>query len=139
MKRREFTITCAGALGSCVLASPVLSEEGEGAKKKLPLAACGLDCNTCGTRVKGCEGCHGPDDKVWCGQCKMRTCCIKEKKLSNCSECDDFPCEHNTEFENDKYQHHRKAIARLRKMRTERDAARRQPRTGAEGSPKQGE
>jgi hypothetical protein len=97
--------------------------DAEKGDKKMKMAACGLDCNTCDTRPKGCGGCHGPDDKVWSGDCKIRVCCIKQKKLSDCSECDQFPCEHIKAFENDKWPHHRKAVAGLRKIREDRKTA----------------
>ena len=66
-----------------------------------------------------CRGCHGEDELVWDGGCDIRECCIKIKKLDNCSLCDDFPCEHILNFENDEHDHHTAAVANLRKIRGE--------------------
>jgi hypothetical protein len=125
MNRRKFICgCCAAACGHLVLSH---GHAADAKPKPMALAACGLDCNVCGLFKKKCGGCHGPDGKVWSPQCKMRSCCHKTKKLSNCSECDSFPCEHVIAFENDKYAHHRKAIARLRDMHRTRVAAKQQP------------
>lgn len=72
--------------------------------------------NACADWFK-CRGCHGPDDVVWGDDCKIRQCCIKEKKLENCSQCSTFPCGLITGFENDGMAHHKAAIACLREMR----------------------
>jgi hypothetical protein len=114
---------CGAAFGFRLMAG--LARADDTSNPKMPLAACGLDCNSCGLSPKKCNGCHGPDDKVWSPQCKMRSCCYKTRKLSNCSECTTFPCEHVIAFENDTYAHHKKAIARLRKMHEETHAANR--------------
>jgi len=107
---------------ACLVARVARADAANG-EKKMKMAACGLDCNTCDTRSKGCEGCHGPDAKVWSGDCKIRACCFKQKKLSDCGACDSFPCANITAFENDQWPHHRRAIAGLRKIRDERKAA----------------
>ncbi len=119
MNRRQSIRTCGAASCACLVCGGV--QAGNAETKTMPLAACGLDCNRCGLFQKKCGGCHGPDDRVWSPQWKMRSCCHKTKELSNCSECDAFPCEHVIAFENDKYPHHRKAIARLRAMRKRRE------------------
>ena len=63
-----------------------------------------------------CRGCHGPDELVWSGDCKIRACCKKDKGLANCSLCGQFPCDLITAFENDQYPHHKVAVANLREM-----------------------
>jgi len=63
-----------------------------------------------------CQGCHGPAELVWSGDCKIRQCCLVERRLDNCSDCGDFPCERIIEFENDGYDHHRAAVANLCRM-----------------------
>ncbi|MFX1325974.1 MAG: DUF3795 domain-containing protein [Promethearchaeota archaeon] len=83
------------------------------------MAACGLICNTCPIHnapnnpevaqrlaedFKGqwenvkpedfrCEGCWGEDEEIWSPDCEIRKCCIKEKKLKYCYECNVFPCD----------------------------------------------
>ena len=69
-----------------------------------------------------CQGCHGADDLVWGEDCAMRKCCLKEKKLQNCSFCDDFPCSLITTFETDGVENHRVAVQRLRQMKEERSS-----------------
>jgi len=64
-----------------------------------------------------CRGCHGADEFVWGDDCEIRICCIKTKNLDNCSLCDDFPCQLILDFENDKYEHHTKAVTYLRELR----------------------
>ena len=66
-----------------------------------------------------CQGCHGDDSVVWGDDCKIRECCIKTHGLSNCSECNEFPCKLITAFENDGYAHHKTAVENLRQMRDE--------------------
>mgnify|MGYP002642179480 CR=1 FL=1 len=144
MERREFICLC-GATALSGIAGAKDAEDGA----KIPLAACGIDCNSCGIRKAAldpaeaereaarwrkrghkdakpewfqCEGCHGSDAKCWSGNCQIRKCCIKEKKLPNCSECPGFPCKKIVDFENDKHAHHRKAIQKLRAMVAKRDS-----------------
>ena len=40
-----------------------------------------------------CLGCHGDRDNHWSPDCWILQCCVDEKDLDNCSECDEFPCE----------------------------------------------
>ncbi len=54
-------------------------EEGEGAAE---VAA----------RGPYCQGCRGDRSVHWSPDCWIRACCVDEKGLSFCSECDVFPC-----------------------------------------------
>lgn len=45
-----------------------------------------------------CSGCRGPLDKHWSGGCKFLLCCHYEKKLHDCSQCDEFPCHELEQF-----------------------------------------
>lgn len=142
MQRRCFLrIASAGAAG-VVCGCAHLGEGGTG--DRTMLSCCGMVCTECGIykaahdpkvaeeeagrwRSWGhadakpewfqCQGCHGPDEVVWSGDCAIRAC-AKARKLGNCSECDDFPCEKVTAFETDGHEHHRAAIARLRSLRS---------------------
>lgn len=40
-----------------------------------------------------CDGCHGDRNNHWSPECFILKCCIDEKGLENCSQCDEFPCE----------------------------------------------
>lgn len=39
-----------------------------------------------------CCGCSGGRDTHWSPDCEILKCCIDNKHLNNCSECDEFPC-----------------------------------------------
>ena len=108
------------------------------------IAACGMDCDACPIlraandrnyaeklaedwRKNGypkaeadwfkCQGCHGPKSLVWTEYCKIRKCCIEEKKLENCSSCKEFPCKLITKFENDGNSNHKFAVERLKNFK----------------------
>jgi len=110
-------------------------------QQKPMTAACGMNCEECSIRKAAtdreyaeklaaqwrkswkpeatanwftCQGCHGPDELVWSGDCKMRRCCIKERGLVNCSYCDDFPCSLIEQFQNDGIARHAKAVQHLK-------------------------
>ena len=53
------------------------------------IAYCGLACVIC-SENDGCIGCknEGCENKEWCFNLK----CCKEKGISGCWECEDFPC-----------------------------------------------
>ena len=80
----------------------------------MELAACGLDCDACNLKPDQCDGCHAITDNCWSPDCKIRKCCLFKKKLANCSECVDFPCNSVIELEADKWEHHSTAAKRLR-------------------------
>lgn len=44
-----------------------------------------------------CDGCLSDDTFMHCRQCEIRRC-VKNKGLSGCHECDDFPCPHIDNF-----------------------------------------
>jgi hypothetical protein len=64
-----------------------------------------------------CRGCHGDRDVHWAANCWILECCVDDKGLMYCSECDVFPCERLTEWarQNDNYA---KALNRLQTMKT---------------------
>lgn len=45
-----------------------------------------------------CLGCHGDRETHWSPDCWILRCCVDEKGLDNCSECDKFPCERLEEW-----------------------------------------
>jgi hypothetical protein len=40
-----------------------------------------------------CKGCHGDRATHWSADCWILKCCVDEKGLEHCSECDEFVCE----------------------------------------------
>jgi hypothetical protein len=62
-------------------------------------------------RAPLCRGCWS--DVGFCmNGCGIRRCCI-EKKINNCAECVDFPCEKCITFMTDGLEHHKKAMKYL--------------------------
>ena len=85
--------------------------------KKL-ISVCGLDCSMCKiyqapynpgvadklvrmfnnmwNNVKPedfhCSTCRGEISECWTKECWIRYCCINDKKLEYCYQCQDFPC-----------------------------------------------
>ena len=84
----------------------------------MEIAPCGIDCDTCDQKPNHCDGCHALSDHLYCPDCEIRVCCLFDRKLSNCSECSDFPCRSILDFEADPWDHHTAAVKRLRRMRT---------------------
>jgi hypothetical protein len=62
-----------------------------------------------------CTGCLGDRDIHWNRDCRILKCCVDQRGLSNCSECDDFACEWLVDWsrQNEGYQ---AALARLRQL-----------------------
>ncbi|OYD15048.1 hypothetical protein CH333_06665 [candidate division WOR-3 bacterium JGI_Cruoil_03_44_89] len=89
-------------------------------KENQMVAVCGLDCGECDIHQASnnpeiarqivdwfkkerdievkledirCSGCKGDRTKHWSPDCWILKCCVDEKGLEFCSQCDDFPCE----------------------------------------------
>ena len=45
-----------------------------------------------------CRGCHGDRTLHWGSDCWILLCCVDQKGLRHCSECDVFPCERLEEW-----------------------------------------
>ena len=60
---------------------------------------CGLFCGTCPSFPKECEGCLSSKVAEHCVDCRhgFRSC-TKEKGITRCYECDDFPCKRLEDF-----------------------------------------
>jgi len=65
-----------------------------------------------------CKGCHGDRSVHWSFDCWILMCCVDDRGLSHCSECDTFPCDRLVKWasENESYG---EALQQLRKMRSE--------------------
>ena len=55
-------------------------KEGEGAKEIM-------------ARGPYCISCHSDRSLHWSADCWILKCCVDDKGLDNCSQCDEFPCE----------------------------------------------
>jgi hypothetical protein len=45
-----------------------------------------------------CTGCHGSHETHWSGDCWILNCCVDQHGLTNCSQCNDFPCNRLVEW-----------------------------------------
>ncbi|NIV38597.1 MAG: DUF3795 domain-containing protein [Anaerolineae bacterium] len=63
-----------------------------------------------------CTGCLGDRDTHWSADCWILTCCVDQRGLSNCSECETFACQRLVDWaeQNERYG---AALARLRGLR----------------------
>jgi hypothetical protein len=63
-----------------------------------------------------CLGCRGERSRHWSANCWILKCCVDDRGLAFCNECDDFACEQLVEWaaQNDSYT---EALNRLRRMR----------------------
>ena len=91
-----------------------------GQSKAASIAACGLICDNCDiyrahsepeiarklvkwfsekrsivltAESLKCGKCHGPRDTHWSPDCWILKCCVDDRGLDNCSQCDEFPCD----------------------------------------------
>jgi len=106
------------------------------------LAVCGLDCTACDIyqaardptvaekltedfRKSGhpdarpdwfqCQGCRGDRSKHWSSSCDILQCCVDDRNLQVCVQCEEFPCEKLEKWtaKGEKYQN---ALNRLKSM-----------------------
>jgi hypothetical protein len=60
------------------------------------IGACGIDCGLCPRYypdgASRCPGCGGEGFGQKHPSCGFLTCCVKNKRLSVCAECGEFPC-----------------------------------------------
>ena len=45
-----------------------------------------------------CLGCRGDRSKHWSAECSLLACCVDQKGLTSCHECDGFVCERLEEW-----------------------------------------
>jgi len=62
-----------------------------------------------------CKGCHGDRSVHWSSDCWILLCCVDDKGLRHCSECDTFPCDRLVEWSQQNASY-RGALQRLRGM-----------------------
>lgn len=63
-----------------------------------------------------CTGCHGNRSTHWSADCQILKCCVDDKNLRHCYECDEFPCDRLVKWsrQNEEYA---RAFDRLSKLR----------------------
>ena len=107
------------------------------------IAACGLDCTECDIRLAAddpeiaqatarwfdrelgmelkfedirCDGCKGDRAKHWSPDCWILSCCVDDKGLEFCSQCEDFLCQKLTEWATGS-ERYNNALERLKRMK----------------------
>ena len=63
-----------------------------------------------------CNGCHGDRSIHWDAECWILHCCVDERGLTHCSECEVFPCDRLQEW-SEQREAYGEALERLRRMR----------------------
>ncbi|MCK4232801.1 DUF3795 domain-containing protein [candidate division WOR-3 bacterium] len=63
-----------------------------------------------------CQGCKGDRAKHWSVDCWILQCCVDEKGLESCSECEEFPCKKLVEWAKGS-ERYEEALNRLKEMK----------------------
>jgi hypothetical protein len=64
-----------------------------------------------------CTGCLGDRASHWSADCWILECCVDQRGLANCSQCEAFACDRLVEWSQQDDSYHT-ALARLRQLRT---------------------
>ena len=106
------------------------------------ISVCGLDCSNCqiyqapiNPRIASklvrifdkmwdnvkpedfhCSTCRGELSEYWTKECWIRDCCINDKKLEYCYQCQEFPCT-GLEDRANKNKRYKIALNNLKKMK----------------------
>ncbi|HBU12046.1 MAG TPA: hypothetical protein DEB31_04765 [Clostridiales bacterium] len=92
------------------------------------ISCCGVVCSECGYFPDDCGGCTAIKGKVFwlehTGEavCGLYDCCVNQKKLAHCGQCNLLPCEHYerddpTKSPEENAADHRKQIEQLTMLR----------------------
>ena len=68
-------------------------------------------------REMHCRGCREDRSLHWSPECPLLICCVDEKSLEHCAQCDEFVCEKLEAFASDS-EAHREAVERLKEIAT---------------------
>lgn len=63
-----------------------------------------------------CFGCRGDRSVHWTPDCPLLICCVDERGLEHCAQCDEFVCEKLEAFASDGQQSHKEAVERLKQV-----------------------
>jgi len=63
-----------------------------------------------------CTGCRGDRSHHWAPECPLLKCCVDERGLDHCAQCEDFVCDRLASFADDGQTHHTEAVERLRQI-----------------------
>ena len=65
-------------------------------------------------RKMTCTGCRGDRGLHWAPDCPILLCCVDERHLKHCAQCEAFVCGRLAAFASDGHAHHTEAVERLR-------------------------
>jgi hypothetical protein len=85
---------------------------------KREIGVCGCICSDCRIFGTECQGCLAMQGKVcWLPEvnmeiCDFYECCVEQKQLTHCGECDEIPCQRFWQNKNPKWtaEQHRKIV-----------------------------
>jgi hypothetical protein len=63
-----------------------------------------------------CKGCREDRSLHWSPECPLLICCVDERHLEHCAQCEDFLCEKLEAFAGDGQPHHKEAVERLSRI-----------------------
>jgi hypothetical protein len=63
-----------------------------------------------------CQGCWEDRSLHWSPDCPLLICCVDERHLQHCAQCDEFICEKVEAFANDEHERHREAVETLKRL-----------------------
>jgi putative nucleotidyltransferase with HDIG domain len=69
-----------------------------------------------------CKGCKGDRDRHWSPDCWILTCCVDERGLEFCNQCEVFPCTRLAEWASTSPRY-TAALERLKRMNVDREKA----------------
>jgi hypothetical protein len=69
-------------------------------------------------RAMYCNGCREDRSLHWSPECPLLICCVDERRLAHCAQCDEFVCALLEAFANDGQAHHREAVEHLKHIAT---------------------
>jgi hypothetical protein len=67
-------------------------------------------------REMTCKGCQEDRSMHWSPDCPLLVCCVDEKHLDHCAQCDEFACAKVEAFASHGQIHRREAVERLQRL-----------------------
>ena len=111
----DFAAPCGLYCGACVIRAAVKKND----PQMLEMIADGLAKylgRPVGVEEVCCDGCLSDVRAAPCRDCEIRDCAVS-KGITHCSQCDDFPCQLITDFNNDEFAHHSEVLDNIRRQR----------------------
>ncbi len=63
-----------------------------------------------------CGSCRGDESEIWSPDCWIRKCCVGEKNLYFCFECQEFPCQKLEDWSKED-KGYKEALERLKELK----------------------